>query len=113
MFYNHIKIAFRNLFRQKGFASINILGLAVGLTVSLLILLWVQDEGNIDQFHENGDRIFQVYTNIYTGDGGIRDERVCIVDLNRNRVVENEVGSFDSLLPVVKKKRAPKRSRPV
>ncbi|MCP4728296.1 MAG: ABC transporter permease, partial [bacterium] len=44
MFKNYLKIAFRNISRQKGFSFINIAGLAVGMTCCILILLWVQDE---------------------------------------------------------------------
>ena len=44
MIKNYIKIAFRNLWKQKGFSAINILGLSLGMACSLLILLWVRDE---------------------------------------------------------------------
>ncbi|MCB0643648.1 MAG: ABC transporter permease, partial [Phaeodactylibacter sp.] len=71
MLTNYIKIALRSIQRQKGYAVINILGLAVGLTVSLLIFLWIQDERGIDQFHKDGDRIFRILTNIDTGNGGM------------------------------------------
>ena len=42
MIKNYIRIAFRNLWKQKGFSAINIAGLALGMACSLLILLWVQ-----------------------------------------------------------------------
>src|SRR4051812_5158078 len=61
MLKNYFKIAFRNLMRYKIFSLINILGLALGMTCSILILLWVQDERSIDNFHENKDRLFVVY----------------------------------------------------
>lgn len=61
MLRNYIKIAWRNLIRNKAFSLINISGLALGLTCSLLILLWVQDERSVDGFHTNGDQLFQVY----------------------------------------------------
>ncbi|WP_461129332.1 ABC transporter permease [Spirosoma aerophilum] len=63
MFRNYLKIAWRNLAKSKTFSFINILGLALGMTSSLLILLWVQDESSIDQFHANGPRIYQVMEN--------------------------------------------------
>ena len=72
MIKNYFKIAIRNILRQKGYSLINILGLAVGLTVSFLILLWVQDEKDIDQFHKNGNQLFQVYANVEVGDGSIQ-----------------------------------------
>ena len=54
---NYFKIASRNLFRQKGYSIINISGLAIALAVAMLMLLWVQDEWNTDNFHANGDRL--------------------------------------------------------
>lgn len=65
MFSNYFKIAIRNLLRNKSFSIINILGLTIGLACSLLILLWVQDERSVDNFHENGDRLFLVYERQY------------------------------------------------
>ncbi|QHV94469.1 ABC transporter permease [Spirosoma endbachense] len=63
MFRNYVKIAWRNIAKSKTFSFINVLGLALGMTSSLLILLWVQDERSIDQFHANGPRIYQVMEN--------------------------------------------------
>src|SRR6202011_1129541 len=51
----------RNLWRNKAFSTINIVGLALGLACSLLILLWVQDEWRVDTFHVHNDRLFRVY----------------------------------------------------
>lgn len=61
MFLNYMKIAFRNIFKQKTYSFINILGLAIGISVSLLIFLWVMDELSYDKFHKNSDTIYQVY----------------------------------------------------
>jgi len=52
--------AVRNLKRHKGFSIINIAGLAVGMTCSLLILLWVRDELSYDRFHEFSEEIVRV-----------------------------------------------------
>jgi len=60
MIWNYIKIAFRNLTRYKSFSLINILGLAIGLSASLLIALWVFDELSYDKYHENSGRIYRV-----------------------------------------------------
>lgn len=62
MFWNFIKIAFRNIWRQKGYAMINILGLAIGLATSILILLFVLFEKSYDRYHANADNIYRVYT---------------------------------------------------
>ncbi|HEX5154410.1 MAG TPA: ABC transporter permease [Parafilimonas sp.] len=61
MFRNYLKTAFRNLWRNKAFSLINIMGLALGLACSLLIMLWVNDEYQVDAFHQNGSRIYSVY----------------------------------------------------
>jgi putative ABC transport system permease protein len=61
MFRNYLKTAIRNLWRNKTFSFINIMGLALGLACSLLIMLWVMDEYSVDTFHKNGERIFSVY----------------------------------------------------
>ena len=61
MFKNYLKIAFRNLLRNKGFSVINILGLAIGMASAILILLWIQNEVSYDQFHEKKDRIYEAW----------------------------------------------------
>jgi putative ABC transport system permease protein len=65
---NYLKLAVRNLARHKGLSALNIAGLAVGLACSFLIFLWIQEEVNVDQFHEKGDRIYHVKTNAFGGD---------------------------------------------
>ncbi len=62
MLKNYLKIAIRNLLRQKLYSFINITGLSIGIACFLLISLWVFDELSFDQFHENKDRIFRVNT---------------------------------------------------
>jgi putative ABC transport system permease protein len=59
MFKNYLKIALRNIVRQKVYSSINIAGLAIGMACFILISLWVRDELSYDRFHENGDRIYR------------------------------------------------------
>jgi putative ABC transport system permease protein len=61
MLKNYFLVAIRNLKRNKVFSTINIVGLALGLTCSLLIMLWVMDERSMDQFHQHKDRLFSVY----------------------------------------------------
>ena len=60
MFKNYIRIAFRNLFRHRGFSLINIIGLTVGLTCCLLILLFIRDELSFDKYNDKADRIYRV-----------------------------------------------------
>ncbi|MCB0687884.1 MAG: ABC transporter permease [Saprospiraceae bacterium] len=60
MFSNYIKIAWRNLLRNRNYSFINIIGLAVGLACVMLIALYLQDELSYDKFHPNGDRIYRM-----------------------------------------------------
>jgi putative ABC transport system permease protein len=64
MLFNYFKIALRTLARHKGFASINIIGLALGLTSGILILIYVLDELSFDTFHTKADRILRVGTDM-------------------------------------------------
>lgn len=60
MIKNYFKIAWRNLLRNKGYSSINIAGLSLGMVVAILIGLWMYDELTFDTYHANYDRIAQV-----------------------------------------------------
>jgi putative ABC transport system permease protein len=60
MFKNYFKVALRNMKRHKGYSSINITGLAIGMACCLLISLWIFDELSFDRFHEFADRIYRV-----------------------------------------------------
>ena len=70
MLKNYFKIAFRNLWKNKAFSFINIMGLALGLACSLLIMLWVIDEYKVDAFHKNGKQLYSIIERQY------RDGRV-------------------------------------
>lgn len=60
MLKNYFKLAFRNIVKYKSYSAINILGLATGITLCLLILTYVNHELSYDSFHENSDRIVRV-----------------------------------------------------
>jgi putative ABC transport system permease protein len=61
MFKNYLNTAFRNLWKNKAFSLINVMGLALGLACSLLIMLWVNEEYHVDAFHKNGAQLYSVY----------------------------------------------------
>ncbi|MDX2045289.1 MAG: FtsX-like permease family protein, partial [Chitinophagaceae bacterium] len=65
MFKNYFKVALRNLFKRKGFSLINILGLATGMAVCLLIVLFVQSELSFDKHHEKADHIYRIVLERY------------------------------------------------
>lgn len=60
MFKNYLKIAWRNIVRQKGYSGINIIGLAIGIAACLLILQYVSFELSYENFHTNKDRTYRV-----------------------------------------------------
>ncbi len=69
MLQNHIKVAFRNLWKNKAFSGINIFGLALGIACSLLIFLFVRDELSYDRFHKNADQVYRVVKDFVNDDG--------------------------------------------
>lgn len=61
MFLNYLKIALRNLLRQKGHSFINIAGLSIGIAAAILIFVYARNELLYDQFHENAEETYLVY----------------------------------------------------
>lgn len=62
MIANYFKIAIRNILRYKVHSFINVVGLAVGMSCTILILLWVQYKLSFDHYHEKADRIYRLAT---------------------------------------------------
>ncbi|MFC2098819.1 ABC transporter permease [Bacteroidota bacterium] len=71
MFQSFLKVAIRNIVRQKAYALINILGLSIGIACSILITLFIIYENSFDKFHEKSDRIARV-----TIDGQFADTKL-------------------------------------
>lgn len=69
MLYNYLTVALRNLLRNKGYSAISIFGLSVGMACCILVALFVQDELKYDAFHEDGDRIYRVVSEIRSQNG--------------------------------------------
>jgi putative ABC transport system permease protein len=67
--WSYMKTAWRKMKRQKGYAFINVAGLAVGLACALFIWLWVQDELSFDRFHQNAPALFRVEQDQSGGQG--------------------------------------------
>lgn len=94
MLKTNLKIAFRKLLSKREFTLINVFGLAVGLTSSLLIFLWVNDEVNYDKFHPDSDRIYGVWAHDIYDNGDI------VTDSPLNGVIKDVL---DSDFPEVKR----------
>ena len=71
MLKSYLKTAVRNLWRNKVFSLINIVGLGVGLAACMLIFLYAKDELSFDRFHKNADRIYQITAKFIKSDGQI------------------------------------------
>jgi putative ABC transport system permease protein len=65
MFKNYLKVAIRNLWKNKAFSAINIIGLSAGLAVCLLIVLYVVDELSFDKYVPNSERIYRLDADLY------------------------------------------------
>ena len=61
MFWNYLKVAYRNLLRHPLYAAINVVGLGIAIAFCVLAFLYVRYEWTYDGFHENADRIYRVY----------------------------------------------------
>ena len=95
MLRNHLKTALRHASKYKGYTTINLLGLVVGIASSILILLWIKDEVSMDQFHAKSDRIYQVWRNIYQASGEI--VTVNWIPQPLEEVLENEYPEVDQV----------------
>src|SRR3989337_489730 len=85
MFKNYFTIAVRNLKRNKIFSLINIAGLAIGISASLVIYLIVQHELSYDKFHKDGDRIYRVVSKIEFPDLTIHNSGVPVPTIKATR----------------------------
>src|SRR6478672_11638783 len=79
MLRNYLKIAWRNLVKSKFYSVINILGLAAGMSVAMLIAFWIWDEVTYDKYHSNHEQLAQVMTTFIDNDGKMgTGEAVCM-----------------------------------
>jgi putative ABC transport system permease protein len=69
MLRNYLKLAWRNLLKDRQFSLLNLLGLSVGLACALLIGLWIADEYGMEKYNPNDSRLYQVMTNNKTSNG--------------------------------------------
>ena len=65
MFQSFLKTAIRNLFKNKFFTILNVLGLGLGMSLSLLFIALLAFLSRFDDFHPNGDRIYRVTTQVF------------------------------------------------
>jgi putative ABC transport system permease protein len=101
MIKNYLKSAFRNFFKHKTFTFLNILGLSLGLSASILILQYVRYEKSYDTFHSNADEIYRIQYNIIQN-GELRVECAAAVPAAGPALKNNfpEVKQFTRLFPI-------------
>jgi ABC-type antimicrobial peptide transport system permease subunit len=92
---NYIKTSGRNLMRNKIFAFINIFGLAIGMSVGLLLIAFVIDLGSYDRFHENGERIYRI-TNISTFNRG-QNSKFATTSIKTGKLIREKVAGIDEV----------------
>lgn len=98
MFKNHLKIAWRDLLKNKGYSIINIGGLALGMVVVILIGLWAIDEFSFNKYHKNYDRIAQIYERAIDTDNGDFEEGNSMMYITGTVLKENYSQHFKHIL---------------
>lgn len=72
MIKNYLKVAFRNLYRNKLYSLLNIVGLSIGIACCILIFFYVQNELSYDKYHKNSDSIYRITMNLAIQDRTIQ-----------------------------------------
>lgn len=98
MFKNHFTVAFRNFWRNKTFSFINVLGLSIGISASLVIFLIVYYEKSYDRFEKDGGRIYRVVMD--TKFNGMEGNSAA-VPAPLSSAIQNEVTGIDETVPVM------------
>ncbi|MGB3590724.1 MAG: ABC transporter permease [Nonlabens sp.] len=80
MIKNYFKVALRNLWKHRGYAALNIMGLAIGMAASFLIVLYLIQEMGYDRFHPAGERTYRVVTDLKTPSDSFQ---TTVLDWNR------------------------------
>lgn len=79
MFYNHLKIAFRSLWRKKSFTIINMLGLAIGIAASLVIFVVIRHELSFDQYHRQANNVYRMTTSyVFRSNGEVESRKAAV-----------------------------------
>jgi ABC-type antimicrobial peptide transport system permease subunit len=92
---SYIKTSTRNLIRNKLFSSINIIGLAISMSVGLLLIAFVFDLGSYDRFHKNGARIYRI-TNVVTSRGQ-QDGRYASTSIKTGKLLREKLTGVEEV----------------
>ncbi len=97
MLTNYLKIAFRNLLRNKVYSFINIFGLTVGLASFLLIALYIFDELTFDSFHKDANNIYRVLEEKTSAEG--KESKVAAVAYNISTSAKTDFPEINRVAP--------------
>lgn len=101
MYRSYFKIGWRTMVRNKLYSVIKILGLGIGLTVCMLILLYTKDEVSFDRFHEKKDQIFRIVQDwTYNMSGKDENQKMGITNAVIGEVFEKEIPEVDQMVRV-------------
>jgi ABC-type antimicrobial peptide transport system permease subunit len=94
---SYIKTSARNIMRNKLFSAINIVGLAISMSVGLLLIAFVMDLRSYDRFHEHGDRIYRI-TNVVSSN---RDHgKFATTSVKTGKLIREKVTGVDDVVIV-------------
>lgn len=98
MLSNYIKTSARNIVRNKLFSSITIFGLAISMSVGLLLIAFVLDLHTYDKFHAHGDRIYRItnITNAHTGEGN----KFATTSIKSGKLIREKVAGVEEVVIV-------------
>ncbi len=97
MFKNYSIVAFRSLIRNRLFSTINIIGLAISMAVGLIAITFVSEINSYDDFHENGDRIYRVVSDVTRTRG---TDYFATTPLIAENKLKNDFPGLETLIPV-------------
>ena len=97
MFKNYLKTAWRNITRNKIFSLINVIGLAIGISASLVIYLIVSYDLSFDKFEKNSNRIYRVVSDMKFPDNDFKNAGL---PMPLNQAIQNELTGIEMFVPL-------------
>ncbi len=91
---SYLKTAARNVMRNRLFSAINIVGLAISMSVGLLLIAFVLDLRSYDRFHEHGERIYRI-TNVLTSDRG--QSKFATTSIRTGKLIREQVTGVEAV----------------
>ena len=99
MLQNYLKIALRNLLRNKVYSFINIAGLSIGLACCMLIILFVKDELSFDRFQQNAPSIYRIVSNETEPDGKVN--KMGITGMMPGPTFKRQIPEIESFVRII------------